>query len=272
MDEHRTAPPPERGFDWRRYVTTPRAAAGLGLLAAVLLLWPFSGFSWIPLLAGFGALLVVRILRFDGLLRGWDLPLALLVAVVGLLWSTGPWEWALAAGIGVLIAGLLRLPEWKIAAVGAALCLVAGSGFGITVVQELRSAEQTFREAQAQTYAVEGELVPYRVVGALLEGIVQNDPAGVCRLLGERARQQFSAKAGAANCAEATRTFHAAVAASPPAYEGLQVTLETRGATSIVNGCATAWASAPLGDRSLGRIVLEETSAEHYYGALFLPC
>ena len=40
----------------------------------------------------------------------------------------------------------------------------------------------------------------------------------------------------------------------------------------IVNGCQTAWAKAPLGDRGLGRIVLEETSAKHYYGAQFLPC
>ena len=73
--------------------------------------------------------------------------------------------------------------------------------------------------------------MPYRVVGALLEGIVQNDPPGVCRLLGDRARDQFSVMAGADGCAEATRKFHAAVAAAPPAYEGLQVTIETRGTT-----------------------------------------
>src|ERR1700754_3150634 len=134
------APPPEPParprFDWRRLARSRRGAAGLAVLVAALLLWPFSGLSWIPWLVGFGALVVLRLLRLDGLLRGWVLPLAGLVVVVGLMMSTGPWAWALAASIGVLIAGLVRLPRWRLAAAGGVLCLAGGVGFAVAHFQQ----------------------------------------------------------------------------------------------------------------------------------------
>src|SRR3954447_13848804 len=123
-------------FDWRRLTRSPRGAAGLAVLAAALLLWPFAGFSWIPWLIGIAALVVLRLLRLDGPLRGWDIPLAGLAVVIGLMMSTGPWAWALAGSIGVLLAGLAQLPWWRLAAVGAVLCVVSGIGWGLSVHQD----------------------------------------------------------------------------------------------------------------------------------------
>src|ERR687893_726326 len=64
-------------------------------------------------------LLVLRLMRLDGPLRGWDIPLAGLAVVIGLMLSTSPWAWALAGSIGVLLAGLAQLPWWRLAAGGA---------------------------------------------------------------------------------------------------------------------------------------------------------
>ena len=63
-------PPPTP--TWRRLVRTRRGAVGLAIVAAALLLWPFAGPCWIPWLVGFLALILLRLLRLDGLLRGWD--------------------------------------------------------------------------------------------------------------------------------------------------------------------------------------------------------
>lgn len=265
-------PEPKRPFEWRRFVRTPRAAVGFGLLAAFLLLWPFSGFSWIPLLAGFGALLVVRILRFDGLLRGWDLPLAGLVVVVGLMWSTSPWAWALAGSIGVLIAGLLQLPEWKVVAIGAVLCLGSGIGFADSLRVTAEQVEQQHQQANERTVALEGERRPDRVIGALLEGIVQDDVVGVCGLLDDRATTQFVVAANAPDCPTAVHSFNRAVAAAPPSYTRLDLQLMQTETAWMLDGCRTAWAKPPLGGPTIGRIEVRETSGKTYFAAAFLPC
>ena len=122
---------PSRGGATR----SARGAAGLAIAAAALLLWPFSGWSWIPWVVGLGVLVVLRFLRLDGLLRGWVWHVGGIVVVAGLMYSTGPWAWALAASIGVLLAGLLQLPWWRLAAVGAVMCAVSGVGFGFSTYQ-----------------------------------------------------------------------------------------------------------------------------------------
>src|SRR5258706_12554723 len=146
--------PPARSLRWRTLPRSPRGAAGLAIAAAALLLWPLSGWSWIPWLVGLGLLVVLRLLRLDGLLRGWVLHLGGVVVVVGLMYSTSPWAWALAASIGVLLAGLLQLPWWRLAAVGAVLGGGAGGGFGISTYrteQETAAADaQVQHELQGQ--------------------------------------------------------------------------------------------------------------------------
>ena len=116
---------------WRRLTRTRRGAAGLAILAAALLLWPFAGWFWIPWLAGLVVLVLVALLRLDRLLHGWSWHLGGLAVLVGLMLNTGPWDWALAASLGVLLAGLVQLPWWRLAAVGAVLCLLAGVGLGV---------------------------------------------------------------------------------------------------------------------------------------------
>src|SRR6185503_966180 len=137
--------PPRPSFTWQRLTRTRRGAAGLAIGSAALLLWPFSGWSWIPWLIGLGVLVLLRLLRLDGLLRGWIWHLGGLVVVAGLMYSTSPWAWAFAASIGVLVAGLLQLPWWRLAAVGVVMCAVSGVGFVIATYQtqqEKAAAEQ----------------------------------------------------------------------------------------------------------------------------------
>ena len=163
----------------------------MAILAAALLLWPFAGWFWIPWLAGLVVLVLVALLRLDRLLRGWSWHLGGLAVVVGLMLATGPWDWALAASLGVLLAGLVQLPWWRLAAVGAVLCLVAGVGWG---VDRYRAAqEKAAQEAQRsqENMSQLGERSPDRVLPALLEGIGQGDVVGVCGLLAEPARNRF---------------------------------------------------------------------------------
>ena len=128
---------------WRRLTRSRRGAAGLTIAAAALLLWPFAGWSGIPWLVGIGLLVVLRLLRLDGLLRGWVLHLGGLVVIAGLMYSTGPWAWALAGSIGVLLAGLAQLPWWRLAAAGAVLCAVSGVGFGLTSARDAQQRPPT---------------------------------------------------------------------------------------------------------------------------------
>ena len=64
------------------------------------------------------------------------------------MFSTGPWAWALAASIGVLLAGLAQLPWWRLAAVGVVLCVRLGVGFGFS---NHRDAEELAAQ-QARTH------------------------------------------------------------------------------------------------------------------------
>ncbi len=169
------APPPRPWFEWRRIVRTPRGAVCLAAVAAALLLWPFAGFSWIPWLIGLGALVVLRLLRLEGLLRGWDLPLAFLVVVIGLMVSTSPWAWALGGSIGVLLAGLTQLPWWRLAAVGGVLCVASGIGFGFSVYQDRIELEQIQARAGDPLRVQLGETRPARVLPAMLTAVGQDD-------------------------------------------------------------------------------------------------
>ena len=201
---------------WRRLTRTRKGAAGVAILAAALLLWPFAGWFWIPWLAGLVVLVLVALLRLDRLLRGWSWHLGGLAVVVGLMLATGPWDWALAASLGVLLAGLVQLPWWRLAAVGAVLCLVAGVGWG---VDRYRAAqEKAAQEAQRsqENMSQLGERSPDRVLPALLEGIGQGDVVGVCGLLAEPARNQFVQVAGTRGLCECGGAFPFGAAARSP--------------------------------------------------------
>jgi hypothetical protein len=196
---------------WARLVRSPRGAAGVALLAAALLLWPFAGWTPWPWLIGLALLVVLHLLRLDGLLRGWAPHLGGLAVVAVLMDLTTPWAWALAASMGVLLAGLVLLPRWKVAAVGAALCLVAGTGFGITQyrTQEQIAAQQA--QAQLQSQGQQGAARPQGVLPVLLNRIAEDVPGPVCdNLLGEQARPRSP------RCPAASSTATPTPARAPP--------------------------------------------------------
>lgn len=267
-------PPPSPGHRvWTRLTRTARGAAGLGTGAAALLLWPFSGWSLLPWLAGVAVLVLLALLRLDRLLSGWVWHLAGLVVVAGLMVSTSPWAWALAASIGVLVAGLLRLPEWRLAVVGAALCVASGAAYTLVNVQDAREQRLAAERTSAENFALIGERSPERVLPALLEGIGQGDSTAICGLLDAPARDAFIRTAAAPDCRSAVIAVQRA-AGTPPAYDDLAATTVREGAGWLTDACATVWAQPPLGGPQLGRIEIRESDrpGRTYFVAGFRPC
>jgi membrane protein YdbS with pleckstrin-like domain len=266
-------PAPRPRFSWRRLTRSPRGAAGLAIVVAALLLWPFAGWSWIPWLAGLGVVVLLRLLRLDKLLRDWDLHIAGLVVIAGLMLSSGPWSWALAASIGVLLAGLAQLPWWKLAAVGAVMCLVSGVGFGISQYQAEQKAVEQQKQASAENFTLVGERTPQRVLPALLEGIGQGDVPAVCGILDDAAEQAFVQASRAPDCRAAVAAFKAA-AGPAPKFEDLPATTTPVGTSWLTDGCRTVWAQAPLGGPALGRLDIRQSAppGRTYFIAAFQPC
>jgi hypothetical protein len=214
-----TAPPrPDAGAPqggsplWTRLTRTTRGAVGLGIVAAALLLWPFSDWSALPWLAGIGTLVLLALLRLDRLLGGWVWHLAGLVVVAGLMISTTPWAWAFAASIGVLVAGLLRLPGWKLLALGAVLCVVSGGAYALVNVRDAREAAAQQVETSEQSRGMQGAPRPYGVLPVLLGRIATGSAGPVCdNLIAEPARAAFAASAGQPDCDAAVRALAAQV-------------------------------------------------------------
>ncbi|MCU1661994.1 MAG: hypothetical protein JWR58_2059 [Pseudonocardia sp.] len=259
-------------FDWRRVTRSPRGAAGLAIAAAALLLWPFSGLSWIPWLVGLGALVVLRILRLDGLLRGWDLHIAGLVVVVGLMMSTSPWAWALAASIGVLLAGLAQLPWWRLAAVGAVLCLISGLAFAWANVRDTQEAAASYGRLQQESKADQGAPRPQSVLPLLLNRIALGSPGAVCdNLLAEPARTQFAASVGQADCAAAVMALAARVS-DPQRYAQADVTTVPTPTGLEVDGCSMKWSSGAPAGPQVGHLTIGPVAPSRYVVTGFRPC
>ena len=102
-------------------------------------------------------LALLAVLRLDRSLRGWAGHVASLTVVAGLMLSSGPWDWALAASLGVLLAGLARLPAWRVAALGGVLCLLAGGGWALDRYRDAQAEEALQRQRSAQTFSLLGE-------------------------------------------------------------------------------------------------------------------
>lgn len=264
-------------FDWRRLTRSPRGAALVAVLAAALLLWPFAGFSWIPWLIGIAALVVLRLLRLDGPLRGWDIPLAGLAVVIGLMVSTGPWAWALAASIGVLLAGLAQLPWWRLAAVGAVLCVVGGIGFGLSVHRDRIEQEQIQARAGDQSRAgiaeESGDIVP-----TLVLAITQSapDPDLLCALLTPPAEEQLARGLGVPDCAAAAPALHQPQPpTATPTTAGMPRGADPKQpppAELTLDACATRWAEAA--GAALGRVQVKlvDPNERTYLVTGFAPC
>ncbi len=273
---HRPGSPPAAPggpHRWRRLTRTRRGAVGLGIVAAALLLWPFAGWFWIPWLAGLAVLVLVALLRLDRLLGDWSWHVGGLAVLVGLMLRTGPWDWALAASLGVLLAGLVQLPWWRLAAVGAVLCVLAGIGWGFDRNREAQEAAAREAQRSRENFSLLGEQTPERVLPALLEGIGQADVVGVCGLLSPQARTAFVQAARAADCRGAVEHFHRVLPRVPP-LRNLHAPIGRAGNAVMVDGCRTIWGSADLGGTALGVLDVSQTEppGRTYFVGGFRPC
>jgi hypothetical protein len=252
-------------------VRTRRGAVGMAVVAAALLLWPFAELSWIPWLIGFIALILIRLLRLDGLLRGWDVHVAGLVVVAGLMITTTPWAWALAASIGVLIGGLTRLPDWRLAALGAVLCLLAGSAYVWANIEAERAAAAAYAPLQERSRKDQGAPRPTSVLPIVLNRIAQGSPEAICdNLLAEPVRGPFAAAAGQPDCAAAVRALSGQVT-DPGRYADADAPSEPAGDGIIVDACSMRWRSGDAGPQ-LGHLTITAIAPNRYLVTGFRPC
>ena len=271
-------PEPDAAPRWARLIRSPRGAAGIAILAAALLLWPFTVWSVWPWLIGLGVLVLLYLLRLDRLMRGWAPHLAGIAVVGGMLYGTSPWAWALAASIGVLLAGLALLPRWKVVAVGAVLCVVSGAGFGISTYQARAEAEQTYQRGgdltRSEIPEVRNDILP-----ALIQAIDSSvpDPQPLCRLATADALGQLQAVLGTSTCEESVEAlFHrresAGIAVDQPSATLPKPQPEPGEARMAIDGCNTVWGRTA--GRSLGRIhiVLVNADDKLYNVAGFSTC
>ncbi|NMH98925.1 hypothetical protein [Pseudonocardia acidicola] len=260
---------------WSRFrLRNWRGAVGLGLAGAAVLLFPFlddPGRWWVPVAAGLGTLILLVVLRLDRLLRGWTWHLAGLALVVGLMFSTGPWAWAMAASIGVLIAGLLRLPAWKLLAVGVVLCAGSGLGYGLSTVRTTEQVEAQQVQTHLQSRGQLGAPRPTAVLPVLLNSIARGDTGAICdNLLAEPAQPSFAASAGQPDCAAAVQALAARVT-DPSGYARATAESTSSGDVTTVDACHMTWDAAPAGPQ-LGRLTVGRTTGSTYVVTGFAPC
>jgi hypothetical protein len=254
---------PRPSFRWQRLTRTRRGAAGLAIGSAALLLWPFSGWSWIPWLVGLGVLILLRLLRLDGLLRGWVWHVGGVVVVAGLMYSTGPWAWALAASIGVLVAGLLQLPWWRLAAVGVVMCAASGVGFGISTYQVNQQHEAEYAQGGD---IVRAEIAEKRtnVLPALLQSFSSSapDPQPLCRVVSPAALAQLQGQVGGRTCNDVVATLFARrPAGSPtPVDPGRlpKAAPDPDVSRMVIDACGTPWGTTA--GSAVGRIHIQQVS------------
>lgn len=268
-------PPPRGAHSWRRLTRTRRGAVGLGIVAAALLLWPFAGWFWIPWLAGLAAVVLIGLLRLDRSLGGWSWHVGGVVVVAGLMLRTGPWDWALAAALGVLLAGLVQLPWWRLAALGAVLCVLAGAGWGVDRYRDAQ--ERVAQEAQTSTQN-RGQLRvvrPNLVLQVVLSSVGRGDVGPVCdSLLAEPARGAFASAAGAPDCATAVRSLAARVDDAAMYARGRAPSTNTGGGDGLtIDACRLTWPTGVVPGPQLGVLTIGREGAETTYVVTgFRPC
>ncbi|MGI8817074.1 MAG: hypothetical protein ACR2G2_17810 [Pseudonocardia sp.] len=252
-----------------------RLVAGGAILAAIGLLWPFADWNWWPVVIGLGVLVLLYLLRLNWLLLGWAPHLAGLVTVTLLLWRTGPWVWGFAAGLALLGYGLVRLPDWRLLAVGVSLTSVFGAAYGIsqyrTDTQRATEHARADAEQAANVMATAAELV----LPSLANSVAGRDARTACALLGPVAGGQFAAAHAAADCATAMTALAARVT-DPRAYPSATLppgSIVKRPDVATVDTCRARWAGSgtPPGP-TLGRFELRRYQADRYLIVGYAPC
>jgi hypothetical protein len=273
-----SVPPPDGSraagpHQWRRLTRTRRGAAGLAVVTAAVLLWPFAGWFWIPWLAGLVVVVLIALLRLDRLLHGWSWHIAGLAVLAGLMLKTGPWDWALAASLGVLLAGLVQLPWWRLAAVGAVLCVLSGVGWGVDRYRAAQEAAAQQAQTSLQNRGQLGVARPNLALQVLLSSVGRGDVGPVCdSLLAEPARAPFAAAAGAPDCAAAVRSLAARVDDAAMYGRG-RAPSAAAGEVFTIDACHVTWPTGATPGPQLGVLTVGRAGDRTtYLVTAFRPC
>ncbi|MCE3555177.1 hypothetical protein LWC33_27460 [Pseudonocardia sp. RS11V-5] len=252
-------------------------------MGAAVLLFVFVAFDdqarwWVPVAAGLVVLVLLSLLRLDRLLKGWTWHVAGVALLAGLVHETAgnPWSWAFATSIGVLVAGLLRLPRWQVAAVGAALCVVSFVGYQFRAAEVRDQETQIAQQAGTQMRQGFGYDRPDLVLTKLGEGLTPADPEAVCRLLDPAAQAQLAQATGAADCTAGVGVAASRVPAGSPTAAPRASTSPTPapapGTVVALDGCSTAWGRAVPALGTVDVVRTENTAKATWRVARFRPC
>lgn len=269
-----------------------RPAIGVGIAGAALLLIPFFLFPtldpdkpvdqwWPPFAIGLGTLVLLALLRLDRLLKGWTWHVAGIAFVGALVVFTkdNPWAWALALSLGLLLAGLLRLPRWQLLVAGAVVCAVSIVGFAITASRITAAEAQKEIQAGNEVRATVGGVPNAQEVPPLLDRVISGrvaDPQPLCRIVAPAAETQLTAATGTADCAAAVAAVwqkrESAGGPTPQTSVRSDAVPMTSERTYTLSTCGSAWAAAA--GSQLGRVTVAWTNddARRYSVTGFEPC
>jgi hypothetical protein len=165
------------------------------------------------------------------------------------------------------------LPWWRLAAVGAVLCVLSGVGWGYDRYRHAQEAAAREAQTQIESYGSNQMSRPTRALPVMLRAIGRNDPAPVCSgLLSEPARASFVAAAGAADCPAAVRTLAARVDDSA-AYGLGRAPSSTANDVLTVDACRLSWASGTAPGPQLGVLTVARLQdATTYVVTAFRAC
>ena len=165
----------------------------------------------------------------------------------------------------MLLAGLVQLPWWRLAAVGAVLCLLAGAGWGF---DRYRAAqERAAQEAQTsqQNRGRLGVVRPNLVLQVVLSSVGRGDVGPVCgKLFSEPAQAPFAASTGAPDCVGAVRALAAQVD-DPAAYARGRAPSSQDGDVLTVDACRLQWTAGATPGPQLGVLTVGRVGAETTY-------
>jgi len=269
-----------------------RLAIGVGIAGAALLLIPFFLFPtldpdkpvdqwWPPFAIGLGTLVLLSLLRLDRLLKGWTWHVAGIVFVGALVvWTKdNPWAWALALSLGLLLAGLLRLPRWQLLVVGSVLCAVSIVGFAITASRITAVEAQKEIQAGNEVRATVGGVPNAQEVPPLLDRVISGrvaDPQPLCRIVAPAAETQLTTATGTPDCAAAVAAVwqkrESAGGPTPVTSVRSDAAPMTSERTYTLSTCGSAWEAAA--GPQLGRVTVAWTTddARRYSVTAFGPC
>jgi hypothetical protein len=171
------------------------------------------------------------------------------------------------------MAGLLQLPWWRLAAVGAVMCAVSGVGFGVATYRTQQQIAAADAQVQRELQGQQGAARPQGVLPILLNRIAQNAPGPICdNLLADPARAAFVASTGQTDCAGAVAARSAQVV-DRARYAGASAPMVQTPTGYDVDACSLSWPNGRSAGPRLGKLAIaQKPGGASYYVATFAPC